>query len=248
LVTPDAASQALWASATEAILAVGEEGLIESVNPAAERLFGYGAVELVGRDLGVLLPEPDLGRYQRHVRPLWASADAPSIRARFIEIGNARRIDDVLEMAGRRKDGAPIPLAISLIKIQFGGRRLFNLVIRDNSQRQRERFAIRTSRDDMLAILDQMRVGSVLVDADERILFVNAACKEWMNVNPAAALGCPVADWFFFDATSRYALERALALPAAARATAPPGRSPGSNNGPGRSTNRSLPDRHSGRS
>ncbi len=221
LVTPDAASQALWASATEAILAVGEEGFIESVNPAAERLFGYGAVELVGRDLGVLLPEPDLGRYQRHVRPLWASADAPSIRARFIEIGNARGIDDVLEMAGRRKDGAPIPLAISLIKIQFGGRRLFNLVIRDNSQRQRERFAIRTSRDDMLAILDQMRVGSVLLDADERILFVNAACKEWMKVNPAAALGCPVADWFFFDATSRYALERALALPAAARATVP---------------------------
>jgi PAS domain S-box-containing protein len=45
-------------SAVTAIITIDDRGLIESVNPATERLFGYGAAELVGQNVKVLMPEP----------------------------------------------------------------------------------------------------------------------------------------------------------------------------------------------
>lgn len=41
-----------------AVIAIDERGLIETVNPATERLFGYDASELVGHNVKMLMPEP----------------------------------------------------------------------------------------------------------------------------------------------------------------------------------------------
>ena len=45
-------------SAVIAIITIDEKGLIENVNPATQRLFGYGADELIGHNVKVLMPEP----------------------------------------------------------------------------------------------------------------------------------------------------------------------------------------------
>jgi PAS domain S-box-containing protein len=57
---PSSEAQAakLRAILESAVTAIDDRGLIESVNPATERLFGYGAAELIGQNVKVLMPEP----------------------------------------------------------------------------------------------------------------------------------------------------------------------------------------------
>jgi PAS domain S-box-containing protein len=45
-------------SAVTAIITIDQRGLIEQINPATERLFGYAEDELVGKNVNVLMPEP----------------------------------------------------------------------------------------------------------------------------------------------------------------------------------------------
>ena len=50
-------------SAVTAIITIDERGLIENINPATERLFGYSASELVGQNVKILMPEPYRGEH-----------------------------------------------------------------------------------------------------------------------------------------------------------------------------------------
>ena len=50
--------EAILNSAVTAIITIDTNGLIESVNPATERMFGYKVSELFGQNVRMLMPEP----------------------------------------------------------------------------------------------------------------------------------------------------------------------------------------------
>ena len=109
-------------SAPDPILTIDESSTILSVNPAAERVFGYAAAEMIGQPLGLLMPErmqaghhAGMGRYlatgRRHIS--WTGVRVPI----------------------RTKSGAEIPAEISFGEFVAAGRRLFSGFIRDVSDR-----------------------------------------------------------------------------------------------------------------
>jgi PAS domain-containing protein len=51
----------------DGIITITERGQVETFNPAAERIFGYQASEVIGRNLNMLMPEPDRGRHDSYL-------------------------------------------------------------------------------------------------------------------------------------------------------------------------------------
>ncbi len=98
-------------------------GIVETINPAAERMFGYAAAELVGQQFSLLIPELD--QDQRNGSLEYYSA---SEEARTAGLGR--------EVTGRRKDGSSFPLEISVSEMSLGGTRYFTGVLRDVTARK----------------------------------------------------------------------------------------------------------------
>jgi len=100
-------------------------GIVESVNAAAERLFGYSAAELVGQSLGRLIPELDRSQHSGRSEIGFYSA---SDEARANGLGR--------EVLGRRKDGSQFPIEMAVGEMKLRGQRYFTGIFRDNTARK----------------------------------------------------------------------------------------------------------------
>ncbi len=108
----------------DAIFTVDERGTICSVNPAAERLFGYAAREMIARNVGMLMPEPHRSRHDSYLRE-------------YMRTGLARVIGTEREVNARRKDGSLFPMELGLSEVFLNGERYFIGACRDVSERKR---------------------------------------------------------------------------------------------------------------
>ena len=59
--------EAIIENAIDGIITIDNHGIVESINPAALELFGYRAEEVVGRNISVLMPEPDRSNHDRYI-------------------------------------------------------------------------------------------------------------------------------------------------------------------------------------
>ena len=116
--------QAIIETTVDGIVTIDEDSRIESFNPAAERMFGYRAADVIGRNVSILMPEPAASEHDGYVRRYLAGG-AP----RIIGIGR--------EVQGRRADGSVFPLDLAVSEARFGTRRLFVGLTRDITERKR---------------------------------------------------------------------------------------------------------------
>lgn len=110
--------RAIIDTAADAIISIDEHGMIERVNPAVERLFGYSPEELLGQDVSNLIP---------------LSEPAPR--------GRTRRIYAILgtgqEVTASRADGTHFPAELMVSEYFVQARRRYSCLIRDISERKR---------------------------------------------------------------------------------------------------------------
>ncbi len=116
--------EAILNSAVAAIITIDNRGLIDSVNPATERIFGYKASELIGQNVRMLMPEPFHGEHDGYISNYLATG-----RRKIIGIGR--------EVMGKRKDGTAFPLDLSVSEFVAGGKRYFAGIITNLSDRKR---------------------------------------------------------------------------------------------------------------
>jgi two-component system sensor kinase FixL len=122
------ASEARWRaivdSAVDGIVVIDARGSIEAFNPAAERLFGYRAAEVVGHNVTMLMPPPYREEHGRYL-------------SRYLDTGDARVIGRGREVQGLRKDGRTFPLHLSVGEMAVSGERKFTGILHDLSDRVR---------------------------------------------------------------------------------------------------------------
>jgi PAS domain S-box-containing protein len=119
-------------SAVIAIITIDERGLIETVNPATERLFGYSASELVGHNVKMLMPEPYRAEHDGYINS-------------YLRTGTKKIIGVGREVSGRRKDGTTFPIHLAVSEFAVRDRRYFTGMIQDLSDRKHVEEALRES-------------------------------------------------------------------------------------------------------
>lgn len=122
--------QGILSSVAEGIITVSESGRIESANPAAGKMFGYNIREMVGKDLGDLMPEDQRDKHARFFAA-YLGGEFPSLMGRMVE------------GLGRRNDGRIFPMEISVSELRHGRNRLFTAIVRDISERKENEDRIR---------------------------------------------------------------------------------------------------------
>lgn len=126
-------TRAILESAVDGMITIDTEGQIESFNPAAERLFGYSVAEVVGRNVGLLMPSPYQEQHDAYL-------------ARYLSTGEARIIGSGRELTGLRKDGMTFALDLAVSEVFIAGERKFLGIIRDITERKRAEETVRRLR------------------------------------------------------------------------------------------------------
>ncbi len=106
---------------SDGLVTLDQSGLIESVNPAVTRLFGYDEKELVGQGVGALIATTHRDSFSNYVERR-LTHDLPASGA--------------LETMGKRKNASLFPLEFVVSSMQVGSRRLFIGTLRDISERK----------------------------------------------------------------------------------------------------------------
>jgi PAS domain S-box-containing protein len=141
-------TRAILDGAAEAIFIVIDGGVIQAMNPATERLFGWKQDELVGRNVDVLLPELFEGRQDDRLKILMeASATQPA--------GSVECIYN-----GRTRTGESIPVSVTVSVYEVAGAKRCSCFVRDVSERIR---AERMTREQASKLAEQNRKLEQLV-------------------------------------------------------------------------------------
>ena len=111
---------AIYEKAVDTIITIDEKGLIQSSNPATERMFGYKESELQGKNVNILMPNP----YR---------AEHDSYLANYKRTGTKKIIGIGREVVGLKKDGTTFSVHLAVSEIQLTDKKIFVGVVRDTS-------------------------------------------------------------------------------------------------------------------
>ena len=115
--------RAILETSPDGLITIDDSGIIQSFNPAAERMFSYDAAEVIGRNVSCLMPTPYREEHDQYLE-------------RFRRTGEKRIIGIGREVLGRRKDGQIFPMELAAGEVRAEGRRFVAGFVRDVSARR----------------------------------------------------------------------------------------------------------------
>jgi PAS domain S-box-containing protein len=162
---------AVIGSAMDAVITVDEHQNVTLFNPAAEKMFGYNAPAVMGSSLERLIPPRFRGSHASHIRTF---ADTNTTR---------RKMGALTPIYGLRANGEEFPIEASISQAQIGGQKIFSVILRDISERNRVEEALRQQ----ASLLD---LAPVLVrDMQSHIVFWSSGLEKLYNYSKSEAVG-----------------------------------------------------------
>ncbi|MHB1937203.1 MAG: putative bifunctional diguanylate cyclase/phosphodiesterase [Acidobacteriaceae bacterium] len=158
-------------SVADGIIAIDEAGTITLFNPACERIFGYLESEVIGKNVSVLMPEPDRSQHDGYLRD-------------YLETGESTILMRTREVVGARKDGTEFPLELHVSELRIDTGRMFIAAAQDISERRRVDQELRIA-----AIAFEAEEGILVTDRDTHILRVNRALTRLTGYSAEELIG-----------------------------------------------------------
>lgn len=167
--------RAVVETAGEGIITIDAAGRVGSFNPAAERLFGYRADEVLGRNVNMLMPEPDRSAHDGYLQ-------------RYLASGVPHVIGTGAQVTGLRRDGTPVPLHLAVTEMRLGTQRLFTGILHDLTEQRAAQQRQDELIDDLRNVNEELRSFAYVVSHDLKA--------------PLRGIGS-LADWLVSDYTDK---------------------------------------------
>lgn len=113
--------KAIIDNAIDGLITIDDQGIIESINPSACRLFNYTEQEIIGKNVSTLMPQPDRTHHDGYL-------------FRYKKTGKASIIGVGRELTGLRKNGSQFPFRLGVSEVKYSGRIIYAGFIHDLSR------------------------------------------------------------------------------------------------------------------
>jgi PAS domain S-box-containing protein len=130
----EARMRSIFNNVSDGIIIIDDNGIIESLNPSFEKLFGYSADELIGHNINNLIPEPDRSRQHAYV-------------TNYLSHGNAKIIGARREVSGLKKDGSIFLMELGVSEFDIDQQHFFIGTAHDITERKHTEEALRKSEE-----------------------------------------------------------------------------------------------------
>jgi len=160
----------------DGIISIDGRGIITMFNPAAERIFGYAASEVIGENVRVLMPEPYRGEHDAYID-------------NYLRTGEAKIIGVGREVVGLRKDGTYFPMELAISEFHLEGRVHFTGIVRDITERKHAEEALRQAEEQMRAVFENVIDGIITIDGRGEVIAFNPAAERLFGYDRAEVVG-----------------------------------------------------------
>ena len=163
-------------TAVDGVILIDARGAILTFNPACERLFGYGAKEVIGKNVKCLMPAPYHDEHDRYLD-------------NYHRTGERKIIGSGRDVVGRRKDGTTFPMGLSVGEATEDGNTVFVGIIHDLTERVKSDQAIRETAMRLKTVADTAVDGLILIEVNGSILMFNRACERLFGYRAEEVMG-----------------------------------------------------------
>ena len=122
--------QAILNNMFDGVITISEYGIVESINKAACAMFGYTEADVLGKNLSMLMPEPQRSEHDGYLQ-------------HYRDTGEARVVGIAREVHGLRRNGESFPISLSVSRVMRKGQPTFVGLVRDITQRRLDEEEIR---------------------------------------------------------------------------------------------------------
>ena len=119
----------------DGIITIDEMGIIQNINPAVEKLFGYTGAELIGCNISLLMDKKEATQHDGYLQ-------------RYREADGIRELMRGKKSGAQRKDGSTFPIELTVSEMFLGGERMFTGLIRDITKRQQAEQALISAKEE----------------------------------------------------------------------------------------------------
>ena len=157
--------QAILDTVVDGIITINEYGIVETLNPAAERIFGYTAAKVIGRNINILMPEPYRSQHDGYLH-------------NYITSGEKKVIGLGREVVGLREDGSTFSMELAVSEMQLGGKRMFTGIVRDITERNLTNKSRLENEVRLVAILDNVLDGIITIGEQGTVESFNMSAEK----------------------------------------------------------------------
>jgi two-component system sensor kinase FixL len=140
--------QSILATVPDAMIVIDEVGIMKSFSHAAERLFGYAEADVLGKNVSMLMPNPDRDRHDSYLR-------------RYLDTGDPHIIGIGRIVTGLRADGSTFPMKLSVGETRVEDQRLFTGFVQDLTERQNFEARLEQLRSELIHISRLSAMGTM---------------------------------------------------------------------------------------